>query len=62
MGPEGMIDACVTEKPVDEGPKGPIRALYRWLKGTSPGIEQGQPSALQPLGEKLARPPRSLRD
>ena len=48
-----MIDVCVTEKPVDEGPKGPIRALYRWLKGTSPGTEQGQPSALQPSGEKL---------
>ena len=43
----------MTEKPVDEGPKGPIRALYRWLKGTSPGTEQGQPSPLQPPGEKL---------
>ena len=43
----------MTEKPVDEGPKGPIRALYRWLKGTSPGTEQGQPSPLQPPEEKL---------
>ena len=43
----------MTEKPVDEGPKGPIRALYRWLKGTTPGTEQGQPSPFQPSGETL---------
>jgi serine/threonine protein kinase/tetratricopeptide (TPR) repeat protein len=48
-----MIDARVTEKPVDDGPKGPIRALYRWLKGTTPGTGHGQPSPLQPSVEKL---------
>jgi non-specific serine/threonine protein kinase len=38
----------VTDRPADDGTKRPIRALYRWLKGSSPGPDPDQARTADP--------------